>query len=78
VTDRLCRQIGKLSRIVGETYHLRKDLKSVAESLVSLAVQLQTCNTRSNPPPQAKEEDFSKEAERPRERLGMAEVKPRE
>jgi regulator of replication initiation timing len=36
VIDRLCMQISKLGRIVGETYHPKKELKSVAESLASL------------------------------------------
>jgi hypothetical protein len=65
--ERLCPQIGKPSRIVGETYHSRKNVKSVAESLVSLAAQVQTYDRGSNPSPHAKEKDSSKEVERPRE-----------
>jgi hypothetical protein len=51
------------SKIVGETYHPRKDLKSVVASRTSLVTQLQACNT-----PQENEEDAPKEAEKPKEK----------
>jgi regulator of replication initiation timing len=60
---RLFAQRGNLSKIVGETYHPRKDLKSVVASLTSLVAQLQACNT-----PQENEEDAPKEAEKPKEK----------
>jgi septal ring factor EnvC (AmiA/AmiB activator) len=51
------------TKIVGETYHPRKDLKSVVASRTSLVTQLQACNT-----PQENEEDAPKEAEKPKEK----------
>jgi hypothetical protein len=48
VIDRLCMQISKLGRIVGETYHPKKELKSVAESLASLTAQLQSGNSNED------------------------------
>jgi hypothetical protein len=63
VMDRLFAQRGKLSKIVGESYHPRKDLKSVVASLTSLVAQLQAYNT-----PQENEEDAPKEAEKPKEK----------
>jgi hypothetical protein len=71
--DRMFTQIGKLSRIVGEIYHPRKDLKSVAESLTSLVAQLQACNT-----PQKSEEDAPKKVKMPKEKPGRAEEVERE
>jgi hypothetical protein len=62
VMVRLFAQRGNLSKIVGETYDPRKDLKSVVASLTSLVAQLQACNT-----PQENEEDAPKEAEKPKE-----------
>jgi hypothetical protein len=59
VTDRLVAQAGKLSKIVKDTYHPRKDLKTVVESLVSLVAQLRVGNT-----PQDSEEESLQEAER--------------
>jgi hypothetical protein len=59
VTDRLVAQVGKLSKIVKDTYHPRKDLKTVVESLVSLVAQLRVGNT-----PQDSEEESLQEAER--------------
>jgi hypothetical protein len=58
VTDRLVAQVGKLSKIVKDTYHPRKDLKTVVESLVSLVAQLRVGNT-----PQDSEEESLQEAE---------------
>jgi hypothetical protein len=58
VTDRLVAQVGKLSKIVKDTYHPRKDLKTAVESLVSLVAQLRVGNT-----PQDSEEESLQEAE---------------
>jgi hypothetical protein len=73
VMDRLVAQVGKLSKIVGDAYHPKKDLKAVAESLVSLVAQLRVCNT-----PQESEEEASKEAERQKGKSDKAEGKPKE
>jgi hypothetical protein len=73
VMDRLVAQVGKLSKIVGDAYHPKKDLKAVAQSLVSLVAQLRVCNT-----PQESEEEASKEAERQKRKSDKAEGKPKE
>ncbi|XP_068909680.1 axoneme-associated protein mst101(2)-like [Tenebrio molitor] len=60
IMDRLCHQINKLGKIVGDTYHPRKDLKAVAETLTRLAVQVQSGNNEN------KTKAGDKEAEEPK------------